>query len=279
MNGHWLTLAPGVHVRRHEELDLNLGAVQVADRLILIDTGLSTAHGHAFRQSLSEVLPSSRRMNSGFIRLEDGYTQVVLTHGHFDHVFGTGAFPEASVWAQEGCARAVADTGEAQRDEWVEYYRREGKPEIAAELRESELVPPTELVRDFAELIPGRVELHYLGRGHTDHDLVVWLPRHRVLFAGDLVEVGAPPAFEDAYPQEWVTALDRLLAFAPDWVVPGHGEPVRADYVRAQRDGLKTIVDLGIEIHSGRITPEEAIRRAPYPAAAAQTAYRRLSMQ
>jgi hypothetical protein len=40
------------------------------------------------------------------------------------------------------------------------------------------------------------MDLRALGRGHTD--LVVRVPDAGVVFAGDLVAQGAPPALEDA---------------------------------------------------------------------------------
>ena len=44
------------------------------------------------------------------------------------------------------------------------------------------------------------VRLAYLGRGHTDNDIVISIPDADVLCAGDLLENGAPPYFGDGYP-------------------------------------------------------------------------------
>jgi hypothetical protein len=63
-----------------------------------------------------------------------------------------------------------------------------------------------------------------------------------VTFAGDLVEEGAPPAFEDAYPLDWPATLDTLLAAArPGPVVPGHGAVVDWAFVRDQRELLARV--------------------------------------
>ena len=51
------------------------------------------------------------------------------------------------------------------------------------------------------------VVLRHLGRGHTDHDVVAHVPDTGVVFAGDLVEQGAPPGFEDSYPLDWPATL------------------------------------------------------------------------
>src|SRR5690606_27184074 len=52
--------------------------------------------------------------------------QVVLTHGHFDHCFGTSAFLPAPVWAHRDCPDFLARTAERQRREWVHHYRQRG---------------------------------------------------------------------------------------------------------------------------------------------------------
>ena len=63
-----------------------------------------------------------------------------------------------------------------------------------------------------------------------------------VVFAGDLVEEGAPPAFEDALPAEWPATLGRLHALARGPVVPGHGAVVDAGFVGAQREELLAVL-------------------------------------
>jgi glyoxylase-like metal-dependent hydrolase (beta-lactamase superfamily II) len=65
------------------------------------------------------------------------------------------------------------------------------------------------------------------------------VPDAAVVFAGDLVEQGAPPSIgPDAHPSDWPSALDAILALNPAVVVPGHGDPVDAGFVRRQRDEL-----------------------------------------
>src|SRR6185503_6399445 len=55
-------------------------------------------------------------------------------------------------------------------------------------------------------------------------DTIVWLPKERVLFSGDLVEEGATPYCGDAQLAEWPATLDRLAALKPKALVPGRGE-------------------------------------------------------
>ena len=158
------------------------------------------------------------------------------------------------MWGSRGCAAALLATGERQRADVVAELRAAGDP--AADLVQAAPIdPPDHLVDDAAVLdVGGReVVLRFLGRGHTDHDLVVEVetPDDRsVVFAGDLVEQGAPPAFEDAHPAEWPATLGRLHALARGPVVPGHGEVVDADFVGAQREELLAVLSA---VRAGRL--------------------------
>ncbi|HVV12486.1 MBL fold metallo-hydrolase [Amycolatopsis sp.] len=224
----WTEVGDGVLARRYEHLDQTLGLVVGAERCLVVDTGGDETHGAEFAAAIRTVtaLPWI----------------VVLTHAHFDHYFGTKAFLPCPVWAHERCRDALLAQAEADRRAWADRFRAEGKTELAERLTEAELVLPSELLTDRVELDLGgrKVTLLHPGPGHTDHDVAVHVPDSGVVFAGDLVEQGAPPAVgPDAHPAEWPHALDKLLALRPGTIVPGHGEPVDAAFVRAQRDRIR----------------------------------------
>ena len=71
--------------------------------------------------------------------------------------------------------------------------------------------------------------LKYAGRGHTAGDIVAWLPRQKILFAGDLVEAQAAlytgDAFHPTGRPEPSTGSRRCGA---DQLVGGRGESPRA---------------------------------------------------
>jgi glyoxylase-like metal-dependent hydrolase (beta-lactamase superfamily II) len=219
----WLEVGDEVFARRYEHLDQTLGLVVGARRCLVVDTGGDEAHGAEFAAAVREITPLP--------------WLVVLTHAHFDHCFGTAAFLPCQVWAHERCERAMG----ADRPEWVQRFRDEGSAENAARLADAKLVPPTDAFGDRVELdLGGRtVTLLHPGLAHTDHDVIVHVPDAGVVFAGDLVEQGAPPSVgPDAFPDRWPSALDVVLALGAEKIVPGHGEPVNADFARAQREAL-----------------------------------------
>ena len=66
------------------------------------------------------------------------------------------------------------------------------------------------------------VQIKFLGRGNTNGDAIVYLPREKIVIAGDLV-VSPFPYFYDGYPTEWIQTMNRLAELDATTIVPGHG--------------------------------------------------------
>lgn len=259
-DGCWVEVGSRVYARRYAELDLTTGLVVGAERALVVDTRGDRAQGAELAAAVRAVTPLP--------------VTVVYTHAHFDHCFGTCAFEVGRILAHPGCARTLADTAETQRAEWTGYYRERGDPDTAAALAATTVVPPTDLVVKATLDLGGRTAtISHPGPGHTDHDLVVHVPDPGVLFAGDLVERGAPPDFTDAHPLAWPDALAALPEAAV--VVPGHGDPVERAFVAGQRAELAEVAGLCGAVLDGSRPEAELVRRSPYPEATTRTALAR----
>ncbi|WP_100445645.1 MBL fold metallo-hydrolase [Glycomyces xiaoerkulensis] len=266
MEDRWVGVADRVWVRRCRELDLSLGLVVGDDRCLVIDTGVDTDHGRAFAAAVRELTPLP--------------WQIAYTHDHYDHWFGTAAFGECAVWAV-GDASAYVGSGEVQRERMAVQYRREGRERAAERLGRSRLVPPNRTVAEAVELdLGGRTALlRPAGPAHTDNDLAVEVPDAGVLFAGDLFEHGAPPQYDDAFPQHWARSAAHLLRRSPATVVPGHGEPGDHRWALGQARDLAEVARLCGEVAAGRLRPEEAAANGPFDAATMRTALERTATQ
>jgi glyoxylase-like metal-dependent hydrolase (beta-lactamase superfamily II) len=226
----WEQLAAGVVRRRLPRWDATVGAVRGSSGVLVVDTGSSLEEGARIRAELY-----------GLFGLP--VTQVALTHSHFDHVLGSGAFGPVEVYGAAGLDAYLADAREElSRDAVAEGLA----PAVATE--STRLVAgPRQLVRTELALPVGerQVLLVNLGPAHSPYDLAVLLPgtdgEAAVVFCGDLVEEsGEPQAGPDADPASWPATLDRLLSLGGEdaLYVPGHGAVVDAAFVRAQRDVL-----------------------------------------
>jgi glyoxylase-like metal-dependent hydrolase (beta-lactamase superfamily II) len=260
----WLEVAEGVLVLRYPVLDVNSTLVLGDGAALLVDTLSSPRQATELRAAVSAVTAAP--------------VTVVNTHHHFDHCFGNATLRgDAPVWGHARCAQLLRDHGEGLRHSAGTEF-----PDLAEELAEVTVSPPDHEVRDRAALTVGgrRVELRYAGRGHTDNDLVVLVPDAGVTVVGDLIEVGAPPAFGDSWPLEWPATLSAVLAAsaaagADRVFVPGHGAPTDAAYVRAQHAELAELEWLCRDGHADGAPLAEVARRSPFGPEASRGAVRR----
>ena len=262
MTSVWVEVGDRVWVRRYESLDQTIGAVGGDAGLAVIDTRAN--------------YPLADELRDDLRRLPGEVVAVINTHGHWDHVFGNARFAPLPIWGHVRCADFIAATGDAVRATLTEWF-----PDQAAAFREVVLTPPNELFEEAATLDLGdrQLDLRFLGRGHTDNDIVAHVPDAAVLFAGDLLENAPAPGFGDSYPVSWPETGRSLLGLVDGTVVPGHGGPFDRSFAERQVGELAALADIAREAASGAIGRDEAIRRSPFPAEATGEALERARLE
>jgi glyoxylase-like metal-dependent hydrolase (beta-lactamase superfamily II) len=235
-------LADGVYAYTAEG-DPNVGAIVGADAVLVIEARATPLMAQRWidvvRSDVSD-LP---------------FGDLVLTHYHAVRTLGASAFGARRIIAHDNTRALIEERG---LEDWASEQGR--MPRLFAG---SETIPglthPTDTFTDTMTLDLGkrRVELRYLGRGHTSGDLVVWLPEDRILFAGDLVEARAAPYMGDSYPDAWSsTTLDAVAALGARQLVGGRGPVVRDGavdeaiedtraFLRTTLDGTRTVMERG----------------------------------
>lgn len=246
----WVELGDRVFVRRYKFYDQNIGVVLGDGAALVIDT--RSTHAQA-----REIQADLRMLTAAPV------TVVVDTHGHFDHAFGNHLFRPATIWGQAGCPPFLTRTAEQRRARITAQ-----EPSLAADLAEVVIDPPDRVFDAEATIeVGGRpVELRHLGRGHTDHDLIVSIPDADVIFAGDLIEGGNVPFFNDAYPLDWPATSAALVEMVSGIVVPGHGDHAGRAFASEQATAIAAIAGLGRRVHQGELTLEDALGQTPFPA-------------
>jgi alkyl sulfatase BDS1-like metallo-beta-lactamase superfamily hydrolase len=181
---------------------------------------------------------------------------LVYTHGHVDHVGGSGAFVADA--AARGHDRPQVVAHRAVVDRFARYRATDGwnqiinarqfggvndrrlrlaGEEVAHFLPDDVAAPDVGYEDRLAVNVGGLdVELHH-GRGETDDHTWAWIPRHRAIACGDFLIWNFPnagnPQKVQRYPGEWATALRQMAALEPELLLPAHGLPIGgADRIR-----------------------------------------------
>lgn len=219
----------------------NVGIVIGPELVVVVDTAATEQRTRTLLASVEGLAPGRPKA-------------VVNTHFHGDHTLGNVFFDgDTRIFAHVGMRALMAGTGLALTEMW---------PQVewgAVDVR----LPDVE-VSDFAVVHTGshRVEMRYVGVSHTDHDLVVWLPDERVLFAGDQVLSGCTPFLLFGSVVGARAALRVLQDLRPQVVVPGHGTVAGPEIITDNIDYLDWILDLATRaIRDGR-EPARVVRDA-----------------
>jgi cyclase len=200
-------LAPGVYAAKVSYVWT--GWVELPDGVLVIDAG--------FNGESARALADTIRARSGELPIR----YVVNTHQHQDHTGGDRYF--AALGATFVAHAKVADE--------IQQVLNWPAGETGDTL--SHLGITTTLKRISHRTSYGGpkqpVQVISLGRpAHTAGDLIVYLPKQKILFAGDIVSNRAVPWLLDPgmSVDGWLKSLDSLLtpAFQITTLVPGHGE-------------------------------------------------------
>ena len=224
-------LAEGVYALTAEG-DPNVGAIEGEDFLVAFEARATPVAAADWLAKLRE-------------HTDKPVKYLVLSHYHAVRVLGASAFGADVIVTHDMTRTLIAERGE---QDWASEYAR--MPRL---FREPQSIPgltwPDVTFSD-SLTIPlggdrGDLVLRYCGRGHTAGDIVAWLPEHKVLFAGDLVEAQAALYTGDAFHSDWSTGtLDRVKALGAEHLVGGRGAVARG------RDA----VDAAIEQTRGFLT-------------------------
>ena len=106
------------------------------------------------------------------------------------------------------------------------------------------------------------IRLLYLGRGHSDTDIMVYLPKEKVIATGDFFEGPATGALNFGFHDEWANNLEKLKAIDFETVAPGHGEPFKGkDQIAYFQAFLRDLWNQTKMLHDQKVSVADAARR------------------
>jgi glyoxylase-like metal-dependent hydrolase (beta-lactamase superfamily II) len=244
----------------------NSGIVDNGESTIVFDTFLSP-------DAAEELIESVKHLKLSPVKY------VINSHYHNDHIRGNQSFsPEVRIMStrktaelieQEEPKEIAAEKIYAKKQyEYFDSLSRAYKGDTALkEYQEIKMMKPYfEELSKSHEIVKTRLPDTYIeneksldgsrrkvilidkGKGHSESDLIMYLPDEGILFAGDLVFNKSHPYLGDGYPLEWESKLKEMEAMKIEVVIPGHGDPGGKEIIRSIREYIEDIEEIAKEM-------------------------------
>ncbi len=208
--------------------------IQTDDGLIAFDT--SGVHGG------EKVLSSIRGWSN------DPFHSLIYTHGHLDHVGGSGAFMKDA--ERRGHTKPQVVGHENLPKRFDRYELTDGYNTIINQRQFGQFTRRGYKIQDGNSFIPegtARPDLTYRERldldiggtavqlnhakGETDDHTWAWIPHHKAICAGDFFiwcfpNAGNPQKVQ-RYPVEWALAMRDMAERDAELFLPAHGLPIQ----------------------------------------------------
>jgi glyoxylase-like metal-dependent hydrolase (beta-lactamase superfamily II) len=159
---------------------------------------------------------------------------VVLENSQGHAMLGSNYWKEqgATIVAQEIAKQEIIDMGESI----LKRYERTQRDKI---LGTKIVLPDITFKENYTMDLGNRiVEAKYFGYAHEHSDIAIWLPKEKILFAGDLAfNQRLLPIFEITETDKWLEAWEGVESLNAKIVVPGHGDTTDMATVRKYTQG------------------------------------------
>ncbi|MFM8554345.1 MAG: alkyl sulfatase dimerization domain-containing protein [Acidimicrobiales bacterium] len=278
---------------------------EVADGLAMVE---SFSHTVAWDSGEGLVCFDASHYNSGAAIVSElakwrpgRIRTLVYTHGHIDHVGGSGAFAAHNRDNGHGALRVVGHENVQRRfdryratDAWNQLINARQFGGVRDDLgmvndlrpagggrRLGFFLPPdtadvTDVVGDFTvDTIGGTTLEYHHGKGETDDHLWTWFPEKKWVATGDFVIWNFPnagnPQKVQRWPIEWAATLRRIIEKRPELLLPAHGLPITGrDRIARVLDeiatALENLVRDVLEMMNAGATLDEIVHTVRVPA-------------
>lgn len=215
----------------------NAGLVADSGEALLVDTLFDLPLTREMLAAMRSSVPAAKHIGA-----------LVNTHGNGDHTFGNQLLEGARIIAAQGCVDDMRHRPPEQYAQWMARWQDMGVAgrfwyEVIGsrfDFSGIRLTLPNETFAGELAVKVGEKEviLVEVGPAHTRGDVLVYVPKDRTVFTGDILFVGGHPAVWAGPVSNWIRACDRMLAWDLETVVPGHGPITDKGGVRDMREYL-----------------------------------------
>ena len=192
--------------------------IDAGEGYVVVDTGPSYAYAESAYNAMKKIKSLPVKL-------------VINTHIHDDHWLGNNYFTEQGIKVLGSDDFKInADMREPTRMQT--YISREAYASTKPTL-------PTEMISSDTNLTIGNQKLQLIiakNKAHTAKDMVVFLPKSKVLIAADLVFNDRLPSVRGGDINGWIAALDDVDKLGATHVVGGHGNRTDKDAAKMTRE-------------------------------------------
>jgi len=242
----------------------NSGIIDLGDETLVFDSFISP-------EAAKDLKKAAEQLTGHKVKY------LINSHFHNDHIRGNQVFTDAEIISTEKTKELIeetepeelkweasvidhrigttlssiseeTDSAKLEEDKmWLGYYKA-----IKESMGEYKITLPSVFLKD-TMIIRGskrNVVLFTKGKGHTESDIVMWLPQGKILFAGDILFVERHPWLGDGFVEDWINYLNDLKHLDANYIVPGHGSVGNNNQLDQMMEYIKiltTLVDDAIQ--------------------------------
>ncbi len=216
----------------------NLSFIVTGDGVVVINGGAA----YSLAKALHSEIKATTDQPVKLVFNENGQGHAILGNNYW-------AEQGVPIIAHVDAAEEIAERGAGILSNMKRYNRDQADGTVVQ--------GPTATFEDeyVVEMGDFRIEARHLGPAHSPGDIVIWLPKQRLVIAGDMAfHERMLPVFEHTYTADWIETWDtKFEALQAIYVIPGHGHPTNMDQVRRYtRDYLVELrKKIGAHIEAG----------------------------
>ena len=212
---------------------ITVTCIALPNQLIFVDCGVYTKKVIEFRKQMEE-------------HFQRKTSHLLLTHIHWDHILSMKAFKDVDVVVAKkgipGLKRSYSGyLNLRERKDRANIYQKED-PEVAEDIENAELFIPNTTVKDELEIGEEDQKIIFKVIGnHTAESAIVLIPSEKIMCTGDNLVVTYPQLIRSSF-----KTIDMYKSWEDmdiELFIPGHGNPVKKEYVISVRKYYESLVD------------------------------------